>query len=230
MRHLSTLHLHQLRYGELPPDREPAARRHLADCPQCAGRLAVQERERRAFEVLPVPVALRPPAPKRSRGWLFGLIGTLAAVAAAAALTIAAPGIFGPETDGPSVRVKGAASAGLEVWVERTDGTRPWRPGEVLRAGDRVQLVVAPEGAATITVGGRDGTGVVEVYGSYRPDDPRRPSPAPFSLTLDAAPGPQEFFAVRAAHALSDDEVKLAVSGDVPPRGVTVATIAIPKE
>ena len=59
MDHVSTLTLHQLRYGELSLDREREVRGHLDDCARCAGLLAQQEAQRHEFELLPVPESIR---------------------------------------------------------------------------------------------------------------------------------------------------------------------------
>ena len=76
MRHPSTLTLHRLRYGELDEPESAALRAHLKDCEACAARLRAQENHRAAFELAPVPPAIRAAtaaAPRRSWRWLAWL-------------------------------------------------------------------------------------------------------------------------------------------------------------
>jgi hypothetical protein len=230
MNHLSTLHLHQLRYGELPAETAEAARAHLAGCARCAARLAIQERERSAFEVLPVPPRLRPAPERPRRWWAWGLAGLGLAAAAAAALAIADPAPILSDPVASGVRPRGGDTGAIELWLARAGGARPWREGERLRTGDQVQLVIDAQGARRVTVGGKDGNGLFEVYGTFEPQRANKPEAAPFSLTLDDAPGPIAFYAVLADRPLADDEVKAAALRGVLPPGVAVVSITLPKE
>jgi hypothetical protein len=222
--HISTLKLHQYRYNELPSDGRFEVEAHLASCARCAERLAVQQREREAFVAMPVPPAILGASAPRRASWLRWLLpaGGLVAVAAAVLLAVGVP------MSGKN-HVKGHGHGDLEALVESPQGPRALHPGETVHAGSVVQLSYDREGASHVWLAGRDGTGTVELYGEV-PAGIDGLQPAPFSLTLDGAPGPQEFFAVRSDRALTEDEVKRAVQASVPPRGASVARLSLPKE
>jgi hypothetical protein len=226
--HLSTLTLHRLRYGELDPTSAEQARRHLASCPTCAGRLSVQERERAAFVARPVPQPLRGLSEEpRMPSWWRELSGLALALAAAAALFVAIPSIR-PAVEpgaGDIVRYRGELPA-VEAWIDQGEGPRLLRPDDVLSAGHKVQLAYDPHGASSVAIAGRDGTGAIEVYTTNAPTGVGLVR-APFALTLDDAPGTQELFVVGSPGPLDEPTVKAAVRNGVP--GVRVARVAIRK-
>ena len=86
MSHLSTLKLHALRYGELSGEEEAEARAHLDTCEKCASRLSAQENHRAAFELRPVPEAIRNPPAEVIRP-RFGRWIPMVALAAASTLS-----------------------------------------------------------------------------------------------------------------------------------------------
>lgn len=233
MSHLSTLTLHQYRYDELSEGERAAARAHLEDCARCARRLGVQQRERDAFVLQPMPAAIREAAeaPRSATGglpaWLREWLPLGLALAAAALVFVAVPALRAPTVlPEDTITYRGTAPE-LEVWIDAGQGPRAMRAGERLAPGSRVQLVVDPRGAAWVSLAGVDATGEVEVYGGFAP--PREGlTPAPFALTLDASPR-QAFFAVTASVPLEAETVKQAVHGRVLP-GVQVRGLEVPKE
>lgn len=213
--HPSTLTLHKLRYGELPPDQEEALRAHLRVCPECAGRLGAQESHRAAFVAAPVPQALRapPPAPApwwRRMWWLAPL-----AAAALALLTIV-PTTTTPTAPPPSERVKGAAVS-LEAWLDTPQGPKLLEDGALVAEGDTIQLRFDPGPHRYVSLLGEDGAGVVQLFGTLRAEDGAIQR-APFALRLDESPGPQLLYAIYTDQRLSEEALVTLVSerADVP--------------
>lgn len=225
--HLSTLTLHRLRYGELQGTALTDARAHLADCTRCSARLSVQEQERAAFVLQPVPDAIQQMAP-RSAPWWRDLMPFAYALVAASALFGAVPSLraeTAPEVR-DVVRFRGDLPR-IEAWVDRGQGRRPLHDDEVLGAGDRVQLAYDPRGANVIAIAGRDSSGEIEVYTTEAPTGEGLVQ-APFALTLDGAPGIQELFVVGSERHLDALHVRAAIGAGMP--GVRVARLAIRKE
>jgi len=222
--HLSTLALHKLRYGELSDSERAHAAEHLQQCALCSERLAVQERDRTAFSMRQVPPALRRGAPV-SRPLLRSIWFPLGLLAAAAIALLLVRPVDTVPSGTPQTQFKGELPA-IEVWVDLGQGPRLLRPGEALQAGDRVQLKVDATDAPFIALAGRDGRGLVEVYGSF-PGGTDGLQSAPFGLVLDDAPGPQELFVLTSERPLDDAAVKAAVRRDVP--GVTRVRTALAK-
>lgn len=258
--HVSTLTLHQLRYGELQGDALRDVRSHLDGCDVCAGRLRAQEQERAAFVVRPVPAFIRdlaaqqapPPVPAWQR-WLRQLAPMALATAAAASVFVIAPSLRGGDevasadavadgiVDGMGVdgvvdvvRTRGELPT-VEVWVDTGAGPRLLRPEDRLGEGDRVQLAYDPQGASYIALAGRDASGQIEVYTTEAPTGIGLVR-APFALTLDDAPGVQELFVVGASVPLDASDVRAAVSGGAgqaalgPDAELHVARITIRKQ
>ena len=143
------------------------------------------------------------------------------------AVAIAALVVLGPRSEVPTERPKGSLPD-AEVWLSTSDGPRPLRRGEVVHSGDTVQVLFDAQGASTVWLAGMDGTGEVEVYGRFTPRSDGL-QPAPFSLTLDDAAGPQRFFVVVPVGSVDAVEVKAWVLGDVP-AGVRITEVLVPKE
>ena len=200
MTHPSTLTLHRMRYGELSADEVRDIEAHLTGCEACSARLQSQLSNRAAFELAPVPDAIRvasKPArsPWRLAGWL------VPALAAAMALVVISP-FSGTELPGDETtlveteRTKGSnqGARSLQIWLDAGEPTR-LAEGASVSPGDRVQLKYRAR-PGWVTFAGVDGRGVVEVYKAVNTDGSGEWRPAPFSLTLDDAPGEQQFLAV----------------------------------
>lgn len=221
MSHPSTLRLHQLRLGELGPTDEDALRSHLAGCPACAARLDHQRELRAEFVRMPMPEALQPKPSlwERLGHWRMSFV----ALPVAAALAVAVL----PLPD-EGTRSKGGDAA-LEAWVETGRSARPAYTNELVAPGSRVQLKFDARGHRYVTLAGRDGAGVVEVYSTLQAQG--GVEAAPFSLTLDDTPGDQIFFAVltdarpdpeRLVEGLAEDPVRV--------KGAEIAQVTLRKE
>ncbi len=220
MTHLSTLKLHQYRYGELDGDLCEEVRNHIATCERCAARLNVQERAREDFVLQPVPEAITSATPANNSRWFRRLAPIL--VAAAAILFVSM--FWAAPDDG--MRPKGDLPE-IEVQIATDAGPRAIRDGDRLGEGDRVQLLYDPRGATLVTFVGRDGSGEIEVYKSITPRGTGL-QPAPFALTLDDAPGPQEFWVIASDRSLDGEEIADAIDGGL--NDVQVRSVILPKE
>lgn len=228
--HLSTLKLHQLRYGELSGEALATARAHLDSCNRCSGRLAAQENHRAAFELAPVPQGIRDleaPRPSAPR-WLQWVAGPLLA---AAAVLMAVPSADLGDPAIPSlteeVRPKGV-DRHLEVWVEERTGPRPVGDGEVVHPGNRLQLRYRRPTAPWVTLAGTDATGTVEVYGTWRTDVGTSAwQTAPFALVLDDTVGPQRFHAVFSPERPDPADVSSMIEAGAVPRPNQMETIEV---
>jgi hypothetical protein len=231
--HLSTLALHRLRYGEITGAEREEAATHLQGCTRCQARLAVQERERAAFVLEPVPESLRGSSflrGLRGRGLPRILLPVAAVAVAAGALAVALPALRSTDpdagTEGNRILYRGFLPA-IEVWVDEGDGPRPLLPDEALAEGDRVQLRYDAHGAAHVALAGRDSSGVVEIYTLSAPSGTGLLT-APFALELDDSTGEQELFVVTSDGPLDENVVNDALAGTTF-GGVTVSRIAFPK-
>ncbi|MEN0064010.1 MAG: hypothetical protein AAGA48_17795 [Myxococcota bacterium] len=221
-RHLSTLVLHQLRLGELDSAAAAAAQAHVDACPLCADRLRRQHHIRASFVLKPMPEVLqRPPRPVAP--WWRWLVPLGVAVAALGLLALRPPADDG-------IRMRGTAPS-MEVWVATEAGPRQLREDDRLGAGDRVAIKYDALGASHVGFAGRDGNGLVEVYGVYEVPAEGLVN-APFGLELDSAPGAQELFVVTGDGQLDADRVKEAVVSDVSVHvdGVQVRRAVISKQ
>ncbi|MBX2803330.1 MAG: hypothetical protein KTR31_36960 [Myxococcales bacterium] len=150
--HLSTLTLHQLRYGDLDASAMQAAREHLQSCPRCAARIEVQRRERDAFVAQPIPEALRQPAPRPSLWPALRWVGLALAAAAAVLVWVRMPAA--PTQAADRVAYKGTLPQ-LEVWTAAPgESVHLLGDDEVLGAGDRVSFKYDARGAAHVAFAG----------------------------------------------------------------------------
>ncbi len=234
MSHLSTLKLHQYRYDELPPEERDLARAHLDVCTRCSGRLVVQERERGAFVVQPVPTAIQQAAEADRQSttswvpsWLRAWLPMAGALAAAAVVFAVMPQVRSTLSPTSEVSFKGELPS-LEAWVDVGAGPRAVRAGERLGSGARVQLLVDGRGSQYVTLVGVDASGAVEIYGGFRPTPGAGLQPAPFALTLDDSPR-QAFFAVGSEGPVDEAVVKGAIRSGVT-AGLDVTRIEVSKE
>lgn len=232
--HISTLKLHQLRYGELEGREKGLLRQHLDDCAHCRQRLQAMQADRAEFELRPMPAAIRdldrPPRSLLSRLRVRWVGLGLALATAAALLMVFQPSTTVPGADPramPGVRAKGETQP-LEVWVEQDDSVVALGEGDSLWAGARIQLRFDPGDARWITLAGRDGSGALEIYGNLEATGADGLQSAPFSLVLDDTPGAQRFYAVMADRPIFDADVEAALGGREI-EGVEVHELTFPK-
>lgn len=192
--HLSTLHLHRYRYGELSPEEREEAERHVEQCDRCRERLHVQEATRRAFVLSPVPERLRRAQRPPARRYWWGIVPALAALAVLMFLLPQAPWNVESPGEGRTTRIKGNVAA-LEVVAERDGRNVVLAPGSVVIPGDRLQMRFNPGPYPYAAFAGRDGTGLVQVY-RIMEVEPGGMRSTPFALELDETPGYQELFAI----------------------------------
>ena len=94
-------------------------------------------------------------------------------------------------------------------------GPRALGDGEVVQAGDRIQLRFQRPPGDWVTFAGEDVTGEIEVYGTWRVDHEIVGwQDAPFGLTLDDTPGEQIFYAVFTNERPLSQEVSAELMGD----------------
>ena len=234
MEHLSTLTLHQLRYGELDADEERTARAHVATCERCAGILNAQENHRASFALEPVPEAIRELSQPKAAPWWRRLGAWTMPLAALAALLLLVPtALLDPITEEPEVvHEPDALDKGgihLEAWLETTDGPRFLDEGALLAAGDRVQLKYASQGRPFASFGGVDEAGNTEVYGTFSTDGEGLQN-APFALTLDETPGRQRFFALFTWERPTEDTVRQSIRSGEAPEGGILRSISFRKD
>lgn len=225
--HLSTLTLHQLRYGELEADEEQAAHAHLEACPDCRARHGQQVAFRQAFEASPPPITLpetpvrdlraaAPAAPglwERMRSWLRWAPAPALALAAAAVLVVSLPG----DPD-PTERTKGADDVVLVV-----QGQGILDPGEAIQPGDRLQIRVPAGPWHEAWVG--DGE---QLIGSFDLD-PEHATISPFALDVDGEPGDEELVIILTEEPLGEDGAAAAMRGRRMD-GVLVRRLTLDKE
>lgn len=224
--HLSTLALHRMRNGELSTEETARARAHLAECPRCSAVLRNQENHRAAFELQPVPEAIRAAsrsAPAASRPWSRWVAWGLA-LAAAALVTVL---VSRAPDDG--VRTKGD-DAVFEVWVDTPAGPAAVADHQEFSAGDRIQARFRRPSAPWVTLAGVDARGGVEIYGTWAADmDSPDWQAAPFALELDDEPGDLSLWLVFTPTRPAEAAVKGIAAGGAVPRGAEVRTLTLEK-
>jgi hypothetical protein len=214
---LSDLALDQLLTGEEAGSlAAEARRRHTAQCPACAGRLADLERQAARFLADRPRLDARRSAPARPARWIAG---TLAAAAAAAAIALArAPA---PPSD---VRLKGSIIA-VEVFAKDANGlVAPLLAGGVAHPGDglRFRLTARRDGhAGLVSV---DGAGRASSYGPQgeggrlAPLAAAQPTLLDGSIVLDQVLGRERLFAFLCRDRLETDRLVRAVQAAVDAR------------
>jgi hypothetical protein len=157
-----------------------------------------------------------------------------------AAAGLAALALFAlPRDPGALTRTKGGHR--VTYFVEGATGLRAGAPGEAVRPGERVQLVVGAEGAGGgefVAVLGRDGRGQAVIL--HPEQGPAAPLPAgdrvqlPFSIQIDDAPGPEEIHVLLCAGPAPLEGVRAGLAGSAgaltPPAGCAAETLRLPKE
>jgi hypothetical protein len=194
--------------GELTADAAAQVRHHAARCAECGGLLDHAEDIAQRFATAPPPLRLPPP-----RAALVTVAAT--ALVAAIALVVAAPWRGDPDV----VRTKGRPSLGL--FVAHGGAIRRATPGEVVAPGDQLQPVITAEHPGWIAVTAVDGAGQRTVYAAPQPIGAGRDRTLPFSIVLDATPGPTTLTAVFCSgpfvlEAVPDDCTSDAIALEIP--------------
>ena len=192
--------------GELAKDRRAVVAAAIDNDPALQAFLAELTAADAAF-VIEHPVALllaKRPAPSlwsrllRSSSMLR--LPALASAVAAVALVVAVVNRPVDREVVDSHRTKGGHHPVVGFFVKSGDGARVGTAGEVLHAGDQIQLAVTDADKRAVAVVGIDGSGAVSVYAaetigthSKGHDGPRV---LPTSLILDDTAGAERFFVV----------------------------------
>jgi hypothetical protein len=229
---LSDLKLDRWLSGELSSEEAAAASSHAAQCLPCRARHLELQRDREAFDQAPPPLRLRAGG---ERAWVFAACGAAAAAAALGLFWLSrggSPSSLGPRDE---VASKGSPFA-LEAVIERAGHQLRARSGDLVSAGDRVQLAYSTPTPIFLYVVGVDGT---KRATTYFPEgtEPSRVAPGsevelPFSLVIDDTPGTEHFYGVACAEARAPVEVARAVevAGSAPVlAGCEVATLRLEK-
>lgn len=210
--HLSSLELDALALESLPPPEKERVTAHLGSCSSCRQRSeelgALQARFSR--HVLPRHLADTSwrPSPWAPWGVLLGRLAPVLAVAGLA-LFLVLPREGVPEV--PDLGVKGGAT--LQVFVHR--GERVWQAeeGEPLSAQDQVRFQVESGGLPYLLVVSIDGAGKPNIYYPFNgltsgPVETGTPMALPYSIILDAAPGPERLYALFSREPLQATRVR----------------------
>lgn len=215
--HLSTLVLHQLRYGELEGEAARDAQAHLDDCDQCRGRHQSQLAFRRAFDVKAPPITLPVSAPsswERAQRWLrWAVVPAL----------VAALALIAVRTGGPGVDPDGTRLKGVDDVVVLVEDLGVLDAGEAIRPGDRLQIRVPAGPWSEAWVGDADG-----LIGRFELE-PDTQTLSPFALTVDGESGDEELVVVLSEDPLDRASAGAAMSGRRMP-GVEVRRLYLPKE
>jgi len=180
---LSDRALDMLVAGE-PADTQAVQSAHMAACPRCQARYQSLRADRAAFALqAPSFQTLRPPARRRS-GWWWALAPGLAA----AVLLLL---VVRPRPESTTERNKGGDALGFFVLHE--GAVREAASGEVVRPGDRLQLVTTTKAVRYLAVLERDAAGRSSVFfpreGQAARREAGRAVPLPYSFQLDATLG-----------------------------------------
>jgi hypothetical protein len=210
--HLSSLELDALALDALPRPEKARLSEHLGACASCRQRSEELAASRAHFTqyVLPRHLADRSWRPSPWAHW-GGLLGRLVPVLAVAglALFLVLPRERVHET--PALGVKGGAS--LQVFVHR--GERVWKAeeGEPLSPDDQIRFQVESGGLPYLLVVSIDGAGKPSIYYPFNalrsgPVETGEPVALPYSIILDAAPGPERLYALFSREPLQVTEVR----------------------
>jgi hypothetical protein len=147
------------------------------------------------------------------RGWL----GVAVLVPAAATLLLIVGLQRDPLPDGGQPGIIAKGGPGLLVAVRRGERLFPMRPGEPIRAGDQIRLVLEHVSYPFVLVASVDGRGASNIYVPY---EGSRSLPVPLSdrievpgsLVLDDSPGPERLFALFSRVPLDAAAVRSALA------------------
>jgi hypothetical protein len=141
-------------------------------------------------------------------------------VGAAAAAVVVLVAVSAPEGPRSSTTSKGGAhTAAVGFFVKDKNGARVGEAGEVLHAGDQIQLTVTDADRPAMVVVGIDGRGVVSVYAVEATGAVAKgaagPRVLPASLILDDTVGVERFFVVYGDDASTTERAVRAAADDV---------------
>lgn len=213
---LSDLRMDCLLADALPAREAQEVREHLAGCEACSRRFASIRAGFDAWDPSALPRAMvAVPTPRRR--FVVPALAAAVACAAVALLVVRRPGPSGPDE---GTRTKGDAAFAL--YVQHGADLRPAGALEVVRPGDRIQILYTLERPAYLAVLSRDGAGAVSVYA---PDtsraawraEPATAAPLPNSTILDGTLGREEIHALRCLQPIELEPVRAALEAD--PRG-----------
>lgn len=219
----SPLHLEQQRFGERPARSEDAA----AIAALAADDARVLERLPPSTMAANIRAGIgRAEQAERSSSSLPArrLLQVAPVLAAAAVLAVV---VMAPVDEGD--RLKGLTPS-LDVHVAAPAGPQPLRSGDVVGAGDVLQLRVRRADASHGVVVSVDGSGAVTRHFPDGADTalPTATASLPFSFELDDAPGYERFFLVTSSAPIDVDAVVRAASVLARKPGAETAVLALP--
>ena len=142
-------------------------------------------------------------------------VGAAAAVAVVVVVSVSAPDGAHPGTTSKG----GAHTAAVGFFVKDASGARVGEAGEVLHAGDQIQLTVTDADRPAMVVVGIDGRGVVSVYAVEATGAVAKGAAGsrvlPASLILDDTVGVERFFVVYGDDASTTERAVRAAADDV---------------
>jgi hypothetical protein len=203
--HVSALMIDALALGAIDPEAAAGVQSHLAICAQCRGAQQEAADLRARFLVEVFPGGLRA---TRSRAWRWLAIPALAALLLVIAWSRRPDQI-------PLLAVKGDAT--WQVFAHRDGHTFAVHDGTELAAGDRLRFAVLLAGAHYLLVASVDGSGAVTIYHPYEGTQSAPVSGDRFelagSIVLDAAPGPEQIYALLSDQPLAAEDVRAQLRG-----------------
>lgn len=219
---LSDLALDRLVCGESSQADERRARVHIETCARCRERRAAIVADQKEFSTTRGASAPNFTVRKRrARVVPFRYVGPASAALALAAGVLIWLRARSADVEEYGTRLKGGGR--LSFFVARGEDTHRGSAGEVLRAGDRVQFVVALTEPRHVAVLSRDGRGSASVFFPQAPRAERVDAgPAvrlPSSTALDDAPDREDVYGLlcRSAVELEPIRAELQSSGRLSP-------------
>ncbi|WP_257462240.1 DUF4384 domain-containing protein [Archangium lipolyticum] len=213
--HLSSLELDTLALDALPPPEKERMAAHLGTCATCRQRSEENAALKAHFtrHVLPHHLAdpRWRPSPWARWGALFARVAPVLAVAGLAVFFV-----LPRESvhEAPDLAVKGGAT--LQVFVHRDE--RVWKAGEgePLAPMDQIRFQVESGGLPYLMVVSIDGAGKPSIYYPFNglksgPVETGEAVALPYSIILDAAPGPERLFALFSREPLQATTVRAAL-------------------